>query len=1090
MRFKSLTWIFIPFVFAALHLIGAAQVATTPVTDTIYHADGTTATGTVLISWPAFTTISGQQVPAGNTSTTIAPDGTLSVHLVSNSGAIPIGTYYTVTYHLDDNSVTRQYWVVPPSTTPVRVAAIESSVLPVSVAMQTVSKSYVDSSIAAAVAGNSGGSTAYVLKSGDTMTGPLTLPANPTSALQAATKQYVDSVATSGGGSGLSGQTVNYLPMATSATTSTTSSKFYQDPTNGVGGLQEPFYQSTTGSQCNLPGIFDSCNYNFILDRGDTTFGSRPGSAVLTSTIPYVMGGGSGGNGGEEGRVTIMQNDDDSGNGIVTSGIKQLYKSGMSVYGAGDIGIIYHQNYVHGGFAYGSDQGTQNYIDLEENAFMVMGTVNPGSDNRQIRATQTAQCLQPSSYLCVPSPGSWVIDTSVPVASGKGLSVNYGATGWANLASVTTDQTNIPKSTVYGLSTTPIAPAANGYDDPVSTDIVLASGVGSFAVGDPVCVLGNGGSGFNFEEQSVLTAVSGSAGTQTLTLPLALPQHGPAVFKGYCMYLSTDADWAQHVRYALPAVSIDGVHILYGYPIASSLGVGPIPTPGMTYGAFDGGPNSGWHLYYGARVWKVDTNSPNYQPLAFNFITTYVEPNGVFSPGDTMEAVEFPAQKIDGIDLYSGMDMAGLTSNSNTTLQLHLMGKGNNASAAILHAYNQQDTSTYTPFGGPMNEPTFMTTAGVFDLFSYNQYAPLSYAFSFAGHQPGQSQYYVWSDPWGQLRIDSTQTWDFDNSSIKVQGSGSFGGVVQAGIGLVAGPYGSSSGTFGTRYNFGNGTSPAVYIAPEYAIGNQNTHLAVTTQAESRTPAPGDDYAAPDGTLDMANLNVGTQATVNNLTVTGACTGCASGGAGFPITGNGAALTNPSSGVIRVTGPGGGTNANINFGTDYGNFDMTMYDGGAAQRYGWGLTGGTMNFVVPSLANSGGHIGFGDTGDLTGSGYMMFLMRDRLAVPSAGQFAWSSTSDAMGTLDTGLSRGSAGVVNVGNGTAGDTSGTLNAAIVNASTLLRTASYTVSTLPSAATAGAGAIVRVSDASSFTAGACSGGGSDSVLAISDGTAWTCH
>ena len=47
----------------------------------------------------------------------------------------------------------------------------------------------------AAVAGD------YVKKTGDTMTGPLVLPGDPTTDLQAATKQYVD--ASSGGGSGL-----------------------------------------------------------------------------------------------------------------------------------------------------------------------------------------------------------------------------------------------------------------------------------------------------------------------------------------------------------------------------------------------------------------------------------------------------------------------------------------------------------------------------------------------------------------------------------------------------------------------------------------------------------------------------------------------------------------------------------------------------------------------------------------------------------------------------------------------------------------------------------------------------------------------
>ena len=68
-----------------------------------------------------------------------------------------MGTYYTAVYHLDDGTVSREFWVVPVSQSPVHVSAIESTVLPTSVAMQTVSKSYVDTAIAAAVIGTSAG---------------------------------------------------------------------------------------------------------------------------------------------------------------------------------------------------------------------------------------------------------------------------------------------------------------------------------------------------------------------------------------------------------------------------------------------------------------------------------------------------------------------------------------------------------------------------------------------------------------------------------------------------------------------------------------------------------------------------------------------------------------------------------------------------------------------------------------------------------------------------------------------------------------------------------------------------------------------
>jgi hypothetical protein len=211
---------------------GVAQVATTHVADTIYHADGTVATGTVIISWPAFTTSNGDLIPSGSTSAVIAAGGALSVQLIPNAGSTPIGSYYTAVYHLDDGSVSREYWVVPVSLAAVKVSAIESTVLPTSVAMQTVSKSYVDTAIAAAVTGYPLDSSPYVLKAGDTMTGPLVLPADPVSATQAADKNYVDeSVASLTGGLG---QVVSTLPSATQVVAQPTGTQLEVNNLNGV----------------------------------------------------------------------------------------------------------------------------------------------------------------------------------------------------------------------------------------------------------------------------------------------------------------------------------------------------------------------------------------------------------------------------------------------------------------------------------------------------------------------------------------------------------------------------------------------------------------------------------------------------------------------------------------------------------------------------------------------------------------------------------------------------------------------------------------------------------------------------------------
>jgi len=201
--------------------------ATTTVADTVYLANGAMAAGTLIITWPAFVTASGQAVAAGVTQVTLGANGALSVALVPNAGATPAGMYYTVVFQLGPDEVETEYWVVP-TTSPVNLAGVQTtpgsgtaaqpvSMLYVNTQLAGVvhlsnsetitgvksftvppnvptpvntgdvaSKGYVDTSVANVGAGN------YLPTVGGTMTGPITLPANPVAALQAATKQYVD----------------------------------------------------------------------------------------------------------------------------------------------------------------------------------------------------------------------------------------------------------------------------------------------------------------------------------------------------------------------------------------------------------------------------------------------------------------------------------------------------------------------------------------------------------------------------------------------------------------------------------------------------------------------------------------------------------------------------------------------------------------------------------------------------------------------------------------------------------------------------------------------------------------------------------
>ncbi len=183
------------------------QVALTTVQDTVYNAGGVPTGGTVLVSWTGFTTAGGSAVPAGTTSAAVGANGALTIELAPNAGATPLGSYYTAVFHLTDGTTSRQFWVVPATSAgggPVKLASIETTVLPTSVAMQTVSKSYVDNAIATALTGYAPDSTAtpFIVKAGDTMAGPLVLPGDPVNALQAADKNYVDTAVAqvSGGG--------------------------------------------------------------------------------------------------------------------------------------------------------------------------------------------------------------------------------------------------------------------------------------------------------------------------------------------------------------------------------------------------------------------------------------------------------------------------------------------------------------------------------------------------------------------------------------------------------------------------------------------------------------------------------------------------------------------------------------------------------------------------------------------------------------------------------------------------------------------------------------------------------------------------
>ncbi len=181
----------------------AQQPARTTVSDTVYRADGSAASGTMLISWPAFTTADAKPVAAGTLSVAVGPGGAISVALAPNAGANPDGTFYKVVLKLDDGTTETETWVIPSSPSPVTIAAVRATVVPSSVALQVASRQYVDNAVAAkasdaGVVHIAGPETIAGTKQFAT---PPSVPA-PQQAADAANKAYVDqAVSTVGAGS-------------------------------------------------------------------------------------------------------------------------------------------------------------------------------------------------------------------------------------------------------------------------------------------------------------------------------------------------------------------------------------------------------------------------------------------------------------------------------------------------------------------------------------------------------------------------------------------------------------------------------------------------------------------------------------------------------------------------------------------------------------------------------------------------------------------------------------------------------------------------------------------------------------------------
>lgn len=504
-----------------------AQVATTTVQDTVYEANGTPATGTVLVSWSAFTTAGGQEVPAGNTSAVIGAGGVLSIALVPNAGSTPMGSYYTAVFHLGDGTTSREYWVVPvavPGGGPATLAAIRNQVLPASVAMQTVSKAYVDNAIAAAASGFPLATSPYVLTAGDTMTGPLGLPADPVNPNQAANKHYVDTnvAAVSAG----LGQKLSLLPVG---------SQMIAQPAGtslgiNLGSASATFTGTGTASLVNITGPTAAANQNAVNYQ-----------MKQNEMNCYQPGFDLGPNGtSASGWSTCDLTGDLFLSG--TRGIMQRVASDFSHFGQGDTADQYGYLTAFGGKVATADEGVSHTTKQVHQMGVFSGSINMGAGvGSNLIGTSGMNCagycqtLESKQF----ADGGIMLNWSHPLGTATLATEGNGTVGpgsgqgmYYTLATGT-----VPVSSAWGsIISSTCTPNGNGQGQVyVSTTCNVTLGTapaspGSFVAGQDIFLDGP------FEEEAAVTAVGPvSGGVQAVTFSTRYAWDGgwnPLVMQG------------------------------------------------------------------------------------------------------------------------------------------------------------------------------------------------------------------------------------------------------------------------------------------------------------------------------------------------------------------------------------------------------------------------------------------------------------------------------------------------------------------------------------------------------------------------------
>lgn len=505
-RRAALAAIIIAWALLPPHLM--AQLGTTTVQGTIYRADGTPAAGTLLVSWPAFTTAQNQAVAAGSLNTTLSADGFVSMNLTPNAGGTPAGSYYTAVYHLSDGTVNTEYWIVPASGT-AAIASIRAQLEPATMAIQAASQTYVNNAVSA-LAGNS------LPLTGGVMTGPLTLSADPTAASQAATKHYADQLAASN--LPLSGGTLTGPLSGTTASFSGTVAGAVSvgDATTGVTNL------STALSSCGAACVLDMANNGQSCTRTDgVACWSTPNNAMVRNSLLTATGATV---------PSILTNADHSGNQEYwfASGLGITSSRSTVSTAALDLQSVFVNSYLR-------DSVIWNNANTWAAKLHNNGTTHQGfgpflSENNWYTGTSEAG-----------SKGVWISDES----GGGNISdftsladtfENFDPANWA----VQTTSTNGQLNNLYFLQPH-LESTSNGFDIGGARNITLESPAFGGGGGTTAVQIENGVQNVCVRnmQSSWTNAIVDNINSRTVTAGAG----GPALVAAYCVGPSYSATW-------------------------------------------------------------------------------------------------------------------------------------------------------------------------------------------------------------------------------------------------------------------------------------------------------------------------------------------------------------------------------------------------------------------------------------------------------------------------------------------------------------------------------------------------------------------